>query len=79
LVGAGAVLAPRVFKTESRIIAMIGGILLIGIVQEKCDYDDRFCARSEAPTPRQAIFQACLLRFSIMMISMVSIVRPIPH
>jgi len=57
---------------DLNVIALIGIILLIGNRQKKCDHDDRLCARGSAPDgkpPREAIYQACLLRFRPIMMT----------
>ena len=41
--GWGALLALLLFKSELSMIALIGIMLLIGIVKKKCHHDDRFC------------------------------------
>jgi multidrug efflux pump len=80
--GIGAVLALLVFKTEFSIIAMIGVILLIGIVKKNAIMMIDFALevkRSRNADARDAIFQACLLRFRpIMMTTMVAIVGAVP-
>jgi multidrug efflux pump len=80
--GVGAVLALLVFKTEFSIIAMIGVILLIGIVKKNAIMMVDFALeakRSRNANACDAIFQACLLRFRpIMMTTMVAIVGALP-
>ena len=81
--GVGALLALMLFSTEFCIIALIGVILLIGIVQEERDHDDRLRARRRARardvSPRDAIFEACLLRFRpIMMTTMAALLGALP-
>src|SRR5262249_6763449 len=71
------------FKIEFSIIAMIGVILLlIGIVKKNAIMMIDFALevkRSQNASARDAIFQACLLRFRpIMMTTMVAIVGAIP-
>jgi len=64
--GLGALIALVLFKTELTIIALIGIILLIGIVKKNAIMMIDFALaaeRNEGLTPREAIFQACLLRF----------------
>ena len=46
--GVGAILALMIFRPELSVVALIGIILLIGIVQEERHHDDRFRARSGA-------------------------------
>jgi multidrug efflux pump len=79
--GVGAVLALLVFKTEFSIIALIGVILLIGIVKKNAIMMIDFALQAEragAP-PEQAIFQACLLRFRpIMMTTFAAMLGALP-
>ena len=64
--GVGALLALIVFKINFSLIALIGIILLIGIVKKNAIMMIDFALdaeRTEGKSPRDAIFQACLLRF----------------
>jgi len=64
--GAGAILALLVSGTELGVVALIGIILLIGIVQKNAIMMIDFALdleRKEKRPPREAIYQACLLRF----------------
>jgi multidrug efflux pump len=64
--GVGAFLALMMFKLELGVIAIIGIILLIGIVKKNAILMIDFALdveRREGRTPEEAIFQACLLRF----------------
>ncbi|MGB6430201.1 MAG: efflux RND transporter permease subunit, partial [Candidatus Acidiferrales bacterium] len=64
--GVGAVLALMIFKTDLSVIAIIGLILLIGIVKKNAILMIDFALaaeRREGMSPRDAIYQACLLRF----------------
>ncbi len=64
--GVGAVLALLVFRTEFSIIALIGVILLIGIVKKNAILMIDFALDAERQrglSSREAIYQACLLRF----------------
>ncbi len=64
--GIGALLALLLFKTEFSIIALIGVILLIGIVKKNAIMMVDFAIQAHAAwaaTSREAIEQACLLRF----------------
>ena len=64
--GVGALLALLAFHTDLSVIAIIGIILLIGIVKKNAILMIDFAIeleRREGTTPEQAIFQACLLRF----------------
>ena len=64
--GAGAILALLVTGTELGVVALIGIILLIGIVQKNAIMMIDFALdleRKENKPPQEAIYQACLLRF----------------
>jgi multidrug efflux pump len=64
--GIGALLALMLFGDDLTIIALIGIILLIGIVKKNAILMIDFAIhaeRNEGKTPREAIYQACLLRF----------------
>ncbi|MGA7385512.1 MAG: efflux RND transporter permease subunit [Methylocella sp.] len=80
--GVGAVLALLLFHTEFSIIAMIGVILLIGIVKKNAILMIDFALeaeRSDGLSPRDAIFRACLLRFRpIMMTTFAAIFGAVP-
>jgi multidrug efflux pump len=70
--GLGALIALVLFNTELTIIALIGIILLIGIVKKNAIMMIDFALaaeRNEGLTPREAIFQACLLRFRPIMMT----------
>ncbi len=63
--GIGAVLALMLFNTEFSLIAVIGVILLIGIVKKNAILMIDFALhaeRNEGASSREAIFQACLMR-----------------
>src|SRR3954468_8055417 len=80
--GVGALLALLAFKTDFTIIALIGVILLIGIVKKNAIMMIDFALeveRRERVSPQQAIYQACLLRFRpIMMTTMAALLGAIP-
>ncbi|MGK9169197.1 efflux RND transporter permease subunit [Inquilinus limosus] len=80
--GVGAVLALMLFGTEFSLIAMIGVILLIGIVKKNAIMMIDFALeaeRSRGLSPREAILEACLLRFRpILMTTMAAIFGAIP-
>ena len=80
--GVGAVLALLMFKTEFSLIALIGVILLIGIVKKNAIIMIDFAIdlqRREGLASRDAIYQACLLRFRpIMMTTMGAILGALP-
>jgi multidrug efflux pump len=80
--GVGAVLALIVFKKDLDVIALIGIILLIGIVKKNAIMMIDFALeaeRKEGKTPEEAIYQACLLRFRpIMMTTMAALLGAVP-
>jgi multidrug efflux pump len=80
--GIGAVLALRLFGIEFSIMALIGVILLIGIVKKNAIMMIDFALeaeRSRGLTARQAIHEACLLRFRpIMMTTMAALLGAVP-
>ena len=80
--GVGATLALIVFKSEFDIIALIGVILLIGIVKKNAIMIIDFALeaeRTEGLSSRDAIFQACMLRFRpIMMTTFAAILGAVP-
>jgi multidrug efflux pump len=64
--GVGALLALLLFRTELSVIALIGIILLIGIVKKNAILMIDFAIDAErrhGKTPEEAILEACLLRF----------------
>jgi multidrug efflux pump len=70
--GLGALIALVLFRTDLSIIALIGIILLIGIVKKNAIMMIDFALaaeRNEGLSPRDAIFQACLLRFRPIMMT----------
>jgi multidrug efflux pump subunit AcrB len=80
--GVGALLALLIFHTELSIIALIGIILLIGIVKKNAILMIDFAIdaeRNEGNSPEQSIYQACLLRFRpIMMTTMAAMFGGLP-
>jgi multidrug efflux pump len=80
--GVGAVLALFIFKKDLSVIALIGIILLIGIVKKNAIMMIDFALaaeRTEGKGPRDAIFQACLLRFRpILMTTMAALFGAVP-
>ncbi|MGB6308477.1 MAG: efflux RND transporter permease subunit [Steroidobacteraceae bacterium] len=80
--GVGAVLALMVWHTEFSIIALIGVILLIGIVKKNAIMMIDFAIHAEITqgiAPREAIHQACLLRFRpIMMTTLAALLGALP-
>ncbi|PWY54982.1 multidrug transporter subunit MdtC [Legionella qingyii] len=80
--GVGALLALLLFKADLSIIALIGMILLIGIVKKNAIMMIDFALeveRLENKSPREAIYEAALLRFRpIMMTTMAAILGAMP-
>src|ERR1700743_379047 len=80
--GVGALLALMVFKTEFSIMALIGVILLIGIVKKNAIMMIDFALdaeRNRGLSPLDAIYEACLLRFRpIMMTTMAALLGALP-
>jgi multidrug efflux pump len=80
--GVGALLALMIWHTDLSIIAMIGIILLIGIVKKNAIMMIDFALaaeRGEGLNPRDAIYQACLLRFRpILMTTMSALLGALP-
>ena len=80
--GVGALLALLIFRTELSIIALIGIILLIGIVKKNAILMIDFAIeaeRKEGNNAEESIYQACLLRFRpIMMTTMAAMFGGLP-
>ena len=80
--GVGALLALMLSRTDLGIIAIIGIILLIGIVKKNAIMMIDFALdaeRNEGKSPREAIHQACLLRFRpILMTTMSALLAALP-
>ena len=80
--GVGALLALLVARTELGIVGIIGIVLLIGIVKKNAIMMIDFALdaqRSEGLGPREAIFQACLLRFRpILMTTLAALLGALP-
>jgi multidrug efflux pump len=80
--GVGALLFLFLFKIDLSVIAMIGIILLIGIVKKNAIMMIDFALiaeREHGKTPEEAIFEACLLRFRpIMMTTMAALLGGLP-
>jgi multidrug efflux pump len=80
--GVGAVLALLITHTDLSLIALIGIILLIGIVKKNAIMMIDFALaaeRGEGKSSRDAIFQACLLRFRpILMTTMAAVLGALP-
>ncbi|MBV9498714.1 MAG: efflux RND transporter permease subunit [Acidobacteriaceae bacterium] len=80
--GVGAILALLVTHTELSVIALIGIILLIGIVKKNAIMMIDFALeveRRDRKTPKESIFEASLLRFRpIMMTTMAAMLGGLP-
>ena len=80
--GVGALLALMLFRTELSVIAIIGLLLLIGIVKKNAILMVDFALeaeRAKGMRPREAIYQACLLRFRpILMTTMAALFGALP-
>jgi multidrug efflux pump len=80
--GVGALLALMIDGSDLSVIAIIGIILLIGIVKKNAIMMVDFALdaeREEGKSPREAIYQACLLRFRpILMTTMAALFAALP-
>ncbi len=80
--GVGAIVALLLFNIDLSVIAMIGIILLIGIVKKNAIMMIDFALvaeREQGKTPEEAIYEACLLRFRpIMMTTMAALLGGLP-
>jgi multidrug efflux pump len=80
--GVGALLALMLAGSDLGIVAVIGVVLLIGIVKKNAIMMIDFALdaeRNEGKSPREAIFQACLLRFRpILMTTMAALLSALP-
>jgi len=80
--GVGAILALLLCRTDLSVIALIGIILLIGIVKKNAIMMIDFAVeaeRTEGKPPEEAIYEACLLRFRpIMMTTMAALLGGLP-
>jgi len=80
--GVGAVLALMLFHTDLSVIAIIGMLLLIGIVKKNAILMIDFALaaeRNEGKNTKDAIFEACLLRFRpILMTTMAAMMGALP-
>jgi multidrug efflux pump len=80
--GIGALLAIQLIKSDLNIIALIGIILLIGIVKKNAILMIDFAVqveREEDKSPVEAIYKACLLRFRpILMTTMAALLGAMP-
>ena len=80
--GFGALLTLLIFKTELSLYAFVGIIMLVGIVKKNGIMMVDFAVeaqRQHGKTPREAIHEACLVRFRpIMMTTMSALVGTLP-
>ena len=80
--GVGAILALIIMRTDFSVIALIGIILLIGIVKKNAIMMIDFALeaeREQGKRPEEAIYEACLLRFRpIMMTTMAALLGGVP-
>jgi hydrophobe/amphiphile efflux-1 (HAE1) family protein len=80
--GVGALLALLIFHLDLSVIALIGIILLIGIVKKNAIMMIDFALdaeRKDGKNPEESIYQACLLRFRpIMMTTMAALLGALP-
>ncbi|MBU6476244.1 MAG: efflux RND transporter permease subunit, partial [Alphaproteobacteria bacterium] len=79
--GVGALLALMLFHVPFSIMALIGVLLLIGIVKKNAIMmvDVAIASERQGMTPDEAIFHACLLRFRpIMMTTLVALFSALP-
>src|SRR4249919_3443584 len=80
--GVGALLALMLFRQDLSVVAVIGNVLLMGIVKKNAIMMIDFALEAERQqglTPREAIVQACLLRFRpIMMTTLAALFGAIP-
>jgi multidrug efflux pump len=80
--GVGAILALMIFHLDLGVVALIGIILLIGIVKKNAIMMIDFALeaeRQEGKRPIDAIYEACLLRFRpIMMTTMAALLGALP-
>jgi multidrug efflux pump len=80
--GVGAILALQLTRNDLTVVALIGIILLIGIVKKNAIMMIDFALeaeREEQKPPEEAIYQACLLRFRpIMMTTMAALLGGLP-
>jgi hydrophobic/amphiphilic exporter-1 (mainly G- bacteria), HAE1 family len=80
--GFGALLTLLIFKVELSIYAFVGLIMLIGIVKKNAIMQIDFALeaeRKEGKTPKEAIYEGCLIRFRpIMMTTMAALLGGLP-
>ncbi len=79
--GVGALLTLLIFNQELNLYGFVGIIMLVGIVKKNAIMmiDFAIDAQREGKSPREAIFQGCLLRFRpIMMTTMAALMATLP-
>ncbi len=80
--GVGGVLILMLFKLDLSVVALIGMLLLIGIVKKNAILMIDFAIsaeREDGKSPRDAIYQACLLRFRpILMTTLAALLGAVP-
>ena len=80
--GFGALLTLMIFRTELSIYAFVGIIMLVGLVKKNAIMMIDFALdaeRNEGKSPREAIVEACLVRFRpIMMTTMAALMGTLP-
>ncbi len=79
--GVGALLTLLLFKMELNVYGFVGMIMLVGIVKKNAIMMIDFAVEAErgGATPREAIYQGCLLRFRpIMMTTMAALLGTLP-
>jgi multidrug efflux pump len=80
--GIGALLALRIFGLDLNVVGLIGIVLLMGIVKKNAIMMIDFAIeaqREHGLTPREAVTEACLLRFRpIMMTTLAAILGAVP-
>jgi HAE1 family hydrophobic/amphiphilic exporter-1 len=80
--GFGALVTLYIFHIDLNIYAFVGLIMLIGIVEKNAIMQIDFALdaeRKQGMTPREAIYQGCLIRFRpIMMTTMAALLGAVP-
>jgi HAE1 family hydrophobic/amphiphilic exporter-1 len=80
--GVGALLTLQLFVSELNLYSMVGLIMLIGIVKKNAIMMIDFALdaqRAQGKSPREAIYEACLVRFRpIMMTTMAALLGALP-
>jgi hydrophobic/amphiphilic exporter-1 (mainly G- bacteria), HAE1 family len=80
--GVGALLTLILFKVDLNIYSFVGLVMLVGLVKKNAIMQIDFaleCERREGVSPREAIYQGCLIRFRpIMMTTMAALFGTLP-